>query len=110
MAASVLEDSAIRSFNNSQGLEIGSRVHFVNLKLTLWGLRFGCASGFMGGGFGALLELRRTPLDLFPERFELKQKVELVQISIQTQINTVGERTNALPSAPGKSTFWQTTD
>jgi hypothetical protein len=59
----------------------------------------------MGGGFGALLELQRTPLDLFPERFELKQKVELVQISIQTQINTVGERTNALPSAPGKSTF-----
>jgi hypothetical protein len=44
----------------------------------------------MGRGSGALLEIRRTPLDLFPESFELKQKAELVQISIQTQINTVG--------------------
>jgi hypothetical protein len=64
----------------------------------------------MGGGFGALLEVQRTPLDLFPESFELKQKVELVQILIQTQIDTVGERTDALPSAPGKSAFRQTTD
>jgi hypothetical protein len=44
----------------------------------------------MGGGFGALLEVRRTPVDLFLESFELKQKAELVQISIQTHINTVG--------------------
>jgi hypothetical protein len=106
----VLEDSAIRSFNNSQGLKIGSRVHFTNLKLTFWGLNFGWTSGFMGGGSGALLKVQRTPLDLFPESFELKQKAELVQISIQTQIDTVGERTDALPSAPGKSAFWQTTD
>jgi uncharacterized protein Yka (UPF0111/DUF47 family) len=35
-------------------------------------------------------------LDLFSESFELKQKVELVQISIQTRINTVGERTDVL--------------
>jgi hypothetical protein len=110
MAASMLEDSAIQSFNNSQGLEIGSRVRFVNLKLTLWGLNFGCASGFMSGGSGALLEVQRTPLDLFSESFELKQKAELVQISIQSQIDTVGERTDKLPSAPGKSAFWQTTD
>jgi hypothetical protein len=59
----------------------------------------------MGGGARVLLEVRRTPLDLFPESFELKQKVELVPILIQTQINTVGERTNVLPSAPGKSAF-----
>jgi hypothetical protein len=59
----------------------------------------------MGRGSGVLLEVRRTPLDLFPESFKLKQKVELVQISIQTQIDTVGERTNELPSAPGKSAF-----
>jgi hypothetical protein len=110
MAASVLEDSAIRSFNNSQGFEIGSRVHFTNLKLVLRGLNFGCASGFMGGGSRALLEVWRTPLDLFPESLELKQKAELVQILIQTQIDTVGERTDALPSAPSKSAFQQTTD
>jgi hypothetical protein len=49
-------------------------------------------------------------LDLFSESFELKQKAELVQISIQTQINTVGGRTDVLPSAPGESAFQQTTD
>jgi hypothetical protein len=64
----------------------------------------------MGRGFGALLEVRRTPLDLFQESFKLKQKEELVQISIQTQIDTVGERIDALPSPPGKSAFQQTTD
>jgi hypothetical protein len=62
-------------------------------------------SGFMGGGSGALLKVQRTSLDLFPESFELKQKAELFQISIQTQIDTVGERTDVLPSAPGKSAF-----
>jgi hypothetical protein len=41
----------------------------------------------MGGGSGALLKIRRTPL---------------VQILIQTQFDTVGERTDALPSAPGE--------
>jgi hypothetical protein len=110
MVVAVLQDSTIRSFNNSQVLESGSRVRFANLKLTLWGLNFGCASGLMGGGSGALLKVQRTLLDLFPESFELKQKVELVQISIQTQIDTVGERIDALPSAPGKSAFRQTTD
>jgi hypothetical protein len=64
----------------------------------------------MGGGSGALLKVQRTPLDLFPESFELKQKGELVQIPIQTQIDTVGERTDALPLAPGKLAFRQTTD
>jgi hypothetical protein len=110
MAASVIEDSAIRSFNNSRGLENGSRVHFTNLKLALWGLDCGFASGIMGGGSGALLKVHRTPLDLFPESFELKQKAKLVQILIQTQIDTVGERTDALPLAPSESAFWQTTD
>jgi hypothetical protein len=64
----------------------------------------------MGRGSGALLEVQRTPLDLFLENFELKQKAELVQILIQTQINTVGERTDALPLAPGKLAFRQTTN
>jgi hypothetical protein len=59
----------------------------------------------MGGGSRVPLEVQRIPLDLFPESFELKQKVELVQISIQTQIDTVGERTDALSSTPGKSAF-----
>jgi hypothetical protein len=48
-------------------------------------------------------------LDLFFESFELKQKAKLVQISIQTWIDT-GGRTDALPSAPGESAFQQTTD
>jgi hypothetical protein len=64
----------------------------------------------MGGGCRALLEVRRTPLDLFPKSFELKLKAELVQISIQTQIDTVEERTDALPSAPSKLSFQQITD
>jgi hypothetical protein len=64
----------------------------------------------MGERSGALLKVRRTPLDLFLESFKLKQKAELVQISIQTKIDTVGERTNALQSAPGKSAFRQTTN
>jgi hypothetical protein len=49
-------------------------------------------------------------LDLFSESVELKQKTELVQISIQTRIDTVGERTDALPLAPGESAFQQITD
>jgi hypothetical protein len=64
----------------------------------------------MGGGAGALLVVRRALLDLFPESFEFKQKAELVQISIRTQIDTVGERTDALSSALGKSAFRQTID
>jgi hypothetical protein len=59
----------------------------------------------MSRGSGALLEVRRTLLDLFPESFVLKQKAELVQISIQTHINIVGERTDVLPLAPSKSDF-----
>jgi hypothetical protein len=59
----------------------------------------------MGGGSGTLLKIQRTPLDQFPESFEFKQKPELVQISIQTQIDTVGERIDVLPSAPGESAF-----
>jgi hypothetical protein len=38
----------------------------------------------MGGDSRVILEARRTPLDLFPESFELKEKAELGQISIQT--------------------------
>jgi hypothetical protein len=42
-------------------------------------------------------------LDLFSESFRYKRKTELVQISIR--IYVVGEKTSALPSAPGGSTF-----
>jgi hypothetical protein len=35
---------------------------------------------------------------------------EIGSNTIQTRIDTVGERTNALPSAPGESAFRQTTD
>jgi hypothetical protein len=38
----------------------------------------------MGGDSGVILEVRRTPLDLFSESFELKEKAELDQIMIQT--------------------------
>jgi hypothetical protein len=34
-AASVFEDSAVQTFNNSRQLEIESKVHFANLKLAL---------------------------------------------------------------------------
>jgi hypothetical protein len=78
----MFEDSAIRTFNNSRGLEIESRVRFANLKLALWGLDFRFTSEFMGEGFGALLEVWGTPLGPFSESFEFKKKTELVQISI----------------------------
>jgi hypothetical protein len=68
---------------------------------------FGFASGFMGGGSEALLNVWRTLLDLFSESFEYKNKTELVQISIQMRIYAVGGRTDALPSAPGESLFKQ---
>jgi hypothetical protein len=105
--ASVFEDSAIQTFNNSQELEIESRVHFANLKLALWGLDFGFASEIMGEGSGALLDVWGTPLGPFSESFEFKKKTELVQISIQVQIYVVGGRAGALPSAPGESLFRQ---
>jgi hypothetical protein len=58
-----------------------------------------------GGGSEVLLEVWRAPLDLFSESFEYKKKTELVQISIQMRIYTVGGKVDALPSAPGESVF-----
>jgi hypothetical protein len=106
-AASVFEDSAIWTFNNSRELEIESRVHFANLKLALWGLDFRFASEFMGEGSGELLEVWGTPLGPFSESFEFKKKMELVQISIQMRIYAVGGRADVLPSAPSESIFRQ---
>jgi hypothetical protein len=42
----------------------------------------------MGGGSEALLKVWRVLLDLLLENFEYKKKMELVQISIQTQIDS----------------------
>jgi hypothetical protein len=53
----------------------------------------------MDRGSEALLEVWRALLDLFSECFEYKKKMELVQISIQMRIYTVGGRADALPSA-----------
>jgi hypothetical protein len=61
----------------------------------------------MGGGSEALLKIWRALLDLFSERFELKKKTELVQISIQMRIYAVGGRADVLPSAPSESVFKQ---
>jgi hypothetical protein len=61
----------------------------------------------MGRGSEALLEVWRAPLDLLSESFEYKKKTELVQISIQMWIYTVGGRADALPSASGESVFKQ---
>jgi hypothetical protein len=61
----------------------------------------------MGGGSKALLKVWRAPLDLFSESFEYKKNMELVEISIQMWIYTVGGRAHALPSAPGESVFKQ---
>jgi hypothetical protein len=57
----------------------------------------------MDGGHKALLEVWKVSLDLFSESFGYKGKTELVQIS--TWIYAVGEKANALPSAPDGSAF-----
>jgi hypothetical protein len=57
----------------------------------------------MDGGPKALVEVWKASLDLFSESFRYKGKTELVQISIR--IYAAGEKTGALPSAPGGSTF-----
>jgi hypothetical protein len=61
----------------------------------------------MGGGSGALLEVWKTPLDLFSESFEYKKKTELVQIMIQMRIYAIGGRADALSLAPSESVFGQ---
>jgi hypothetical protein len=50
-----------------------------------------------------LLEVWKASLDLFSGSFGYKGKTELVQISIR--IYAVGEKADALPSAPGGLTF-----
>jgi hypothetical protein len=57
----------------------------------------------MDGGPKVLLEVWKASLDLFSGSFGYKGKMELVQISIR--IYVVGEKTDALPSAPSGSTF-----
>jgi hypothetical protein len=57
----------------------------------------------MDGGPKALHEVWKALLDLFSGRFRYKGKMELVQISFW--VYAVGEKTNALPSAPGGSAF-----
>jgi hypothetical protein len=57
----------------------------------------------MDGSPKVLLEVWKASLNLFLGSFRYKGKTELVQISIQ--INAVGEKTDALPSAPSGSTF-----
>jgi hypothetical protein len=61
----------------------------------------------MGGGSGALLEVWKTPLDLFSESFEYKKKTELVQILIQMRIYAIGVRADVLSSAPSELVFGQ---
>jgi hypothetical protein len=73
------------------------------MELELWGFDYGFASRFMDGGPKALLEVWKASLDLFSGSFGNKGKTELVQISIR--IYAVGEKTDALPSAPGGSAF-----
>jgi hypothetical protein len=57
----------------------------------------------MDGSPKVLLEVWKASLNLFLGSFRYKGKTELVQISIQ--INAVGGKTDALPSAPSGSTF-----
>jgi hypothetical protein len=57
----------------------------------------------MDGGPKALLEVWKASLDLFLGSFGYKGKTELVQISIR--IHAVGEKADALPSAPSGSAF-----
>jgi hypothetical protein len=57
----------------------------------------------MDGGPKALLEVWKASLNLFLGSFGYKGKTELVQFSIR--IYAVGEKTDALPSAPDGLTF-----
>jgi hypothetical protein len=57
----------------------------------------------MDRGPKALLEVWKASLNLFSRSFGYKGKMKLVQILIW--IYAVGEKTDALPSAPGGSTF-----
>ena len=57
----------------------------------------------MDRGPKTLLEVWKASLDLFLGSFGYKGKTELAQISIR--IYAVGEKANALPSAPGGSAF-----
>jgi hypothetical protein len=57
----------------------------------------------MDEGPKVLLEFWKASLDLFSGSFRYKGKTELVQISIR--IYDVGEKADALPSAPNGSTF-----
>jgi hypothetical protein len=57
----------------------------------------------MDGGPKALLEVWKASLDLSSGSFRYKGKTEMVQISIR--IYAIGEKTDALPSAPGGSAF-----
>jgi hypothetical protein len=57
----------------------------------------------MDEGPKALLEVWKASLDLFSKSFRYNGKMELVQISIR--IYAVGEKTDALPSAPAGSAF-----
>jgi hypothetical protein len=101
--ASGFKDSAIQSFK-SRGLEVESRVCLANLKLALGGFDYGFTSRFMDGDPKALLDVWKASLDLLSGSFGYKGKMELVQISIQNY--AVGEKSDALPSAPGGSTFY----
>jgi hypothetical protein len=55
------------------------------------------------GGPKALLDIWKASLDLSSASFGYKGETELIQISIR--VYAVGEKTDALPSAPGGSTF-----
>jgi hypothetical protein len=57
----------------------------------------------MDGSPKVLLEVWKALLDLFSGSFGYNGKMELVQISIR--IYAIGEKTDALPSAPGGSAF-----
>jgi hypothetical protein len=57
----------------------------------------------MDGSPKALLEVWKALLDLFSGSFGYNGKMELVQILIR--IYAIGEKTDALPSAPGGSAF-----
>jgi hypothetical protein len=57
----------------------------------------------MDRGPKVLLEVWKASLDLFSRCFGYKGKTELVQILIR--IYAVGEKVDALPSAPGGSAF-----
>jgi hypothetical protein len=86
-----------------EGLETGSRVCCASFKFVLSGFGPGFCDWIYEQGFWRATWIQGICEDLFREGSEFKQNMELGQKLTQIRIGILRERTDALPSAPGKS-------